>query len=70
MLQKLSVSLLAILIVNSAQSQDWAKKMNDPSVNFYDVQSSFNTYWKKEERKEKLKKILKTKVVIRTIFQK
>ncbi|MBL7889976.1 MAG: T9SS type A sorting domain-containing protein [Bacteroidia bacterium] len=57
MLQKLSISLLAILVVNSVQSQDWAKKMNDPSVNFYDVQSSFNTYWKKEERKEKLKKI-------------
>lgn len=29
--------------------------MNDPSVNFYDVQSSFNKFWKKEERKEKFK---------------
>lgn len=29
--------------------------MNDPSANFYDVQRSFNKYWKKEERKEKFK---------------
>ncbi len=57
MLQRNSIALLATIITTSVFSQDWAKKMNDPSVNFYDVQSSFNTYWKKEERKEKLKKI-------------
>lgn len=36
-------------------AQDWTKKMNDPNANFYDIQKSFNKYWKKEERKEKLK---------------
>lgn len=38
-------------------AQDWVHKMNDPSVNFYDVQKSFNSYWKQKERKEKFKKI-------------
>lgn len=39
-----------------APAQDWVKKMNDPAANFYDIQKSFNKYWKKEERKEKFKK--------------
>lgn len=36
-------------------SQDWVKRMNDPSVNFYEVQKAFNDHWSKEERKEKLR---------------
>src|ERR1043166_124900 len=36
-------------------SQDWVRKMQDPGVNFYDVQRSFNQYWAKEEKKEKFK---------------
>ncbi|MBL0329122.1 MAG: T9SS type A sorting domain-containing protein [Bacteroidetes bacterium] len=36
-------------------SQDWVNKLQDPTVNFYDVQKSFNDYWKKEEKKEKFK---------------
>ena len=27
------------------KSQDWVNKMLDPNVNFYQTQSSFNTYW-------------------------
>lgn len=41
-----------------AVAQQWINKINDPSVNFYDIQRSFNTYWKQKERKEKLKKII------------
>lgn len=55
MLRKFILIAFAILLSHFSFAQDWIKKMNDPSVNFYDVQSSFNTYWKKEERKEKFK---------------
>ncbi len=48
---------ITLLASNQLFSQDWLSKMQDPSVNFYDVQKSFNKYWKKEERKEKLEKI-------------
>lgn len=36
-------------------SQDWVKKMQDPEVNFYEVQKSFNKFWEREEKKEKFK---------------
>ena len=52
----LRISCLTFSIMLSFQiifAQDWVKKMNDPSVNFYDVQRSFNKYWKKEERKQR-----------------
>jgi hypothetical protein len=31
------------------KSQDWVEKMQNPEVNFYDVQKSFNEYWKGRE---------------------
>ena len=37
--------LFAFLLSGSLNAQDWVKKMQDPSVNFYDVQQSFNKYW-------------------------
>ena len=57
MLRKLLFLLLIIAVLpkEKAIAQDWVNKMKDPSVNFYDVQKSFNDYWKKEERKEKFK---------------
>ena len=56
MLRKLSfLSLIIIFSTYKLSAQDWVKKMQDPSVNFYDVKKSFNAYWKKEERKEKFK---------------
>jgi PKD repeat protein len=58
MLQKILVSTISLFLISSIHAQDWVKKMNDPGVNFYEVQSSFNKYWKKEERKEKLKSFL------------
>jgi len=36
-------------------SQDWIAKMNDPSVNFYEVKKEFYKYWEKAERKAKFK---------------
>ncbi|MFY9309471.1 MAG: T9SS type A sorting domain-containing protein [Bacteroidia bacterium] len=53
--------LFAFLLSGSLNAQDWVKKMQDPSVNFYDVQQSFNKYWSKKEKKEKLKKLFRFK---------
>lgn len=55
MLRKLLFLFVFLFVTTAIHAQDWVNKMNDPSVNFYDVQSSFNKYWKKEERKEKFK---------------
>jgi PKD repeat protein/photosystem II stability/assembly factor-like uncharacterized protein len=55
MLRKTLLLFVLLFASDLILAQDWVKKMSDPSVNFYDVQSSFDTYWKKEERKEKFK---------------
>jgi PKD repeat protein len=56
MLRKLlSIILITVVLPSNSYAQDWVKKMQDPTVNFYDVQQSFNDYWKKEEQKEKFK---------------
>ena len=55
MLRKLLFLSLCYFFTDIAVAQDWVKKMQDPSVNFYDVQKSFNKYWSKEEKKEKFK---------------
>src|SRR3954464_1720252 len=47
--------IAASLLYSPADSQDWVKKMQNPDVNFYDVQRSFNQYWEREEKKEKFK---------------
>ncbi|MFZ4399624.1 MAG: VPS10 domain-containing protein [Bacteroidales bacterium] len=42
--------ILALLSFNyQSNAQDWVEKMQDPKVNFYDVQKAFNTYWKDKE---------------------
>ncbi|NVN95836.1 MAG: T9SS type A sorting domain-containing protein [Bacteroidetes bacterium] len=38
-----------ICFYNQSFAQDWVEKMQDPKVNFYDVQKSFNEYWKNKE---------------------
>lgn len=50
------ITVAFVLLGFFASAQDWTKKMNEPNANFYDIQKSFKKYWKKEERKEKLKK--------------
>lgn len=57
MFRKIFLLLLLtfLLCEKKAVSQEWVNKMNDPSVNFYDVQKSFDNYWKQENRKEKFK---------------
>lgn len=56
MLRKsITLFAFAFCLPSISFSQDWVKKLQDPSVNFYDVQKSFNDYWKKEEKKEKFK---------------
>ncbi len=56
MLRKLfSLLLVSSFISIPSFSQDWVKKLQDPTVNFYDVQKSFNKFWEREEKKEKFK---------------
>jgi len=56
MLRKsIALFVSSCLLSATSFSQDWVTKLQDPSVNFYDVQKSFNDYWKKEEKKEKFK---------------
>ncbi|HLC82284.1 MAG TPA: hypothetical protein VJI69_00545, partial [Bacteroidia bacterium] len=54
------------LTVNTAFSQTWVDKMQDPNVNFYDVQKAFNDHYKDSETKfreaEKLKEIERAKL--------
>ncbi|MFI5149173.1 MAG: T9SS type A sorting domain-containing protein [Bacteroidia bacterium] len=39
-------------------AQDWVQMMQDPNVNFYDVQKAFNKYWAKEERNASLRRLV------------
>ncbi|MCE9539601.1 MAG: hypothetical protein K8R85_10325, partial [Bacteroidetes bacterium] len=59
MLRKIFFLLLLTALLNEKKvvAQDWVNKMKDPSVNFYDVQHSFNKYWKQEKIKEKIKNL-------------
>lgn len=49
----------AFLFGFKAKAQEWVSKMQDPSVNFYDVQKSYYKYEKQQETKEKLKKLFR-----------
>src|ERR1051326_2067382 len=45
------ILLVAVLFTSSVIAQDWVKMMQDPTVNFYDVQKAFNQYYHKAEKK-------------------
>lgn len=51
----LSFVLSFIACTNNLYAQDWVKKMQDPTVNFYEVQKAYRKYEKKKEQKEKIK---------------
>ena len=57
-----SLCVVFTFFVNKTSSQTWVEQMQDPNVNFYDVQKAFNDYYKNYEPKfretEKLKKLL------------
>src|ERR1043165_795843 len=67
----LAVSVLFTFLCQHAFSQSWVELMQDPNVNFYDVQKSFNQYYRKiekahlreerHEREERAKKLAKMK---------
>ena len=43
----LSVAFLLVLPLGLfAQNKDWLRKMQDPDVNFWELQKAFNSYWK------------------------
>ena len=53
MFKKLLLTSLIILCVSCpfrVSAQDWVTKMNDPNVNFYEVQNAFNKYFAKKDR--------------------
>lgn len=46
----LAIAIVLTIAPTSAQnSTDWVDQMNDPSVNFYTVQQSFQQYWEGKE---------------------
>ncbi len=47
----LSFFLFAVLSASSLFAQDWVKMMQDPTVNFFDVQKAYNQYAAVAERK-------------------
>lgn len=59
MIQKIFFLLFLVTLLpnNKAVAQDWLNKLKDPSVNFYEVQKSFNNYYHQKERKKKIKRI-------------
>lgn len=38
--------MLFLVVIANAQDANWVSLMSDPEANFYDIQKSFNTYWK------------------------
>jgi PKD repeat protein len=56
-MKKLFRSLLAVALIagisKAGSAQNWVDMMNDPNVNFYDVQQAFNEYWQDKDSTEK-----------------
>lgn len=50
MIKKVSLGIASLLLFAQANAQDWVEKMQDPSVNFYEVQAAFNDYYKDKEK--------------------
>jgi photosystem II stability/assembly factor-like uncharacterized protein len=53
---KLAIILTVHLLIGFAfpvSAQKWVRMMQDPEVNFYDVQKEFNRYWKEHEKEER-----------------
>ena len=43
--RNLALLLAALVFTTTLHAQDWVKKMQDPTVNFFEVQRSFNEYY-------------------------
>ena len=48
-LGRILVVLSLICFYSPSIAQDWVEKMQNPEVNFYEVQKAFNTYWEGKE---------------------
>ena len=48
-----SLSVILVMLVKTGFSQTWVEKMQDPSINFYDVQTSFNEYYRDSEKEHR-----------------
>ena len=52
-MKKTFIFLLITLISNCGISQTWIEMMQQPGANFYEIQASFNEYWKDKDITEK-----------------
>ncbi|MGB0523898.1 MAG: VPS10 domain-containing protein [Flammeovirgaceae bacterium] len=50
-MKRLILLTLTLFIFPESYGQDWVKKMQDPNVNFYEVQKSFNDYYLYREKR-------------------
>ncbi len=55
---KILVLILGLTFsMSEFKAQDWVQMMQDPTVNFYQVQQAFNIYWAKNEKKAAIRKM-------------
>jgi PKD repeat protein len=48
----LALSAFALVFSQTISAQTWVEKMQDPNVNFYEVQKAFNAYFGKDKQRE------------------
>jgi hypothetical protein len=52
-MKKFILPLIILFAAAESRSQEWQHMMNEPGRNFYEIQASFNEYWKDKEFREK-----------------
>jgi len=52
-MKKLHLLLIACFCFSFSIAQEWVELMNSTNTNFYEIQSSFNEYWKDKDETEK-----------------
>jgi hypothetical protein len=45
-MKKLIYGILAIVLCQTVNAQEWTRMMQDPNANFYDIVKEFDNYWK------------------------
>ena len=52
-MKKQLLAILLLLFCKNIIAQNWVEMMQQPGVNFYDIQNNFNQYWKDKDITEK-----------------
>lgn len=50
MIKKISLAIASVMVITQMNAQEWVEKMQNPDVNFYEVQQSFNDYYQDKEK--------------------